>query len=483
VNETDGPSDKKQPNFDLTTPNIPRPNRNQEGGPAAPGSSQDRTMLNEPFQRPEGRPKRPSPAQNKFDLTVVNFNSEPGDEGEDERERVATPPVSRPAPQPHVARPGTVPQTAGPTGRKSSLLLIIGASVLFLLLVGGGLAVYFFSPGKGFTLRVLNAPAGSKVFIDDVPSGVPQSDGTIIVQGLRTGEARDVRVSQEDYADWKTTVTGREGQVQDLTVNMTPLRPKTAAQPQTEIEYNGRMILIPAGEYPMGIDNSNPEESPSHTVSLPAYYIDKYEVTNEQYARFCAATNHPHPVNPFWDTTYFEKRPRMPVIGIAYDDAQAYANWAGKRLPTESEWEKAASWGPNISAKRLYPWGSSPEKTRANVDSDHPTDAGHFSESASGYGVEDMAGNAREWVDAYFDAYPGNTTSNPKFGQGLRVVRGGDFRSGLNFAKTVSRLGVEPGFKTNPGDDKLGRSSLVGFRCAVPADDPRLQASLGKRER
>jgi iron(II)-dependent oxidoreductase len=173
----------------------------------------------------------------------------------------------------------------------------------------------------------------------------------------------------------------------------------------------------------------------------------------------------------------------MPVIGIAYDDAQAYANWAGKRLPTESEWEKAASWGPNISAKRLYPWGSSPEKTRANVDSDHPTDVGHFSESASGYGVEDMAGNAREWVDAYFDAYPGNTSSNPKFGQGLRVVRGGDFRSGLNFAKTVSRLGVEPGFKTNPGDDKLGRSSLVGFRCAVPADDPRLQASLGKRER
>jgi formylglycine-generating enzyme required for sulfatase activity len=89
-----------------------------------------------------------------------------------------------------------------------------------------------------------------------------------------------------------------------------------------------------------------------------------------------------------------------------------------------------------------------------------------------------MAGNVREWVNGTFDAYPGSAASNPQFGQGLRVVRGGDFRAGPAFAKTTSRLGVDAGFKTNPGDDKIGRSSLVGFRCAIAADDPKLQAQL-----
>jgi formylglycine-generating enzyme required for sulfatase activity len=77
-----------------------------------------------------------------------------------------------------------------------------------------------------------------------------------------------------------------------------------------------------------------------------------------------------------------------------------------------------------------------------------------------------------------FTPYAGNATSDSRFGQNLRVVRGGDFRSGMAYARTTSRLGVDPGFQTNLGDDKLGKSSLVGFRCAISADDPRLQEQL-----
>ena len=327
---------------------------------------------------------------------------------------------------------------------------------------------------------MLNAVAGSKIYVDDVPSGVPQSDGTIVVEGLRTGEPRELRVSKEGYADWKTTVSGDPGKVVPVTVKQTPLVVSTppAAGLPAEVDFNGRMVLIPAGEYKMGADDSNPEEAPAHMVTLPDFYIDKYEVTNQQYADFCTATNHAKPINPFWDPQYFEKNPRMPVIGVSFSDAQAYAQWANKRIPTESEWEKAASWSSGASSKHKYPWGDPADKRRSNVESGHPTNIGQFPEGASGYGVQDLAGNAREWVDSAFEPYTGNTKSNPQFGQGLKVVRGGDFRAGLAFAKTTSRLGVDPGFKTNPGDDKVGRSSLVGFRCASSVDSPKLQALI-----
>jgi len=117
-------------------------------------------------------------------------------------------------------------------------------------MAAGGILPFYSLPRRGcwgifpdsqgwITLRVLNAPSGAKVYVDDIPSGVPQRDGTIIVQGLRTGEARDLRVSEEGYADWKTTVTGQPGKVVDVTVNLTPLQTKLrrqrAASPQKSI--------------------------------------------------------------------------------------------------------------------------------------------------------------------------------------------------------------------------------------------------------
>lgn len=175
------------------------------------------------------------------------------------------------------------------------------------------------------------------------------------MQGLRAREPRQVRIVQDGYAEWKTTVTGEGGEVKEVTAELTRIATKPVLPP--EIDYNSQMVLIPAGAFTMGSNRSNPDEAPEHTLDLPAYYIDKYEVTNEQYGKFCNATAHPQPVNPWWDLQYFENNPQSPVIGVSYADAEAYTAWAGKRPPTEAEWEKAASWNPTTNSKRQFPWG------------------------------------------------------------------------------------------------------------------------------
>ena len=120
----------------------------------------------------------------------------------------------------------------------------------------------------------------------------------------------------------------------------------------------------------------------------------------------------------------------MPVVGVNFADASAYAAWAGKRLPTEQEWEKAASWGPNATKKRSWPWGDDNDASRATLNTDHPANAGLKPDGASAYGVQDLAGNVMEWVDAFYQPYPNSTASDPNFGTNNRVVRGGNFHSG-----------------------------------------------------
>ncbi len=461
-------SNKRKPNYDLTTPNIEPPNT---GG-------SDRTTINRPVPRNDRpgedvRPRGATPPANSYDLTSVQI----GVPLVEEEERVAprapvTPPPSPRAPQ-IASHPGVAPGVSRQTRIPTWVWLAVGGTGLLALVAAIGLFFYF-SSDRAFTLRVLNAPAGSRVFIDDVPSGVPQSDGTIIVQGLRAGDARAVRVVQEGFADWSTTVRGTGGETLNVAAKMTALG--VAALPN-EIEYNSTMVLVPAGKFTMG-DTLNADEQPPHEVTLPAYYIDKHEVTNMDYARFCEATSRPIPADPFWSPDYFREHPRMPVIGISYPDAAAYAAWAGKRLPTEAEWEKAASWSPTVTSKRRWSWGDDQSAEKANLTSDHPAVIGEHSVGASGYGAQDMIGNAREWVDAFYRAYPGGASANPKYAGNLRVARGGDFRATLDYARTTSRLAVDPAFHTAPEDAAAMRSSLIGFRCAVSTDDAKVKPYL-----
>lgn len=248
------------------------------------------------------------------------------------------------------------------------------------------------------------------------------------------------------------------------------------------VELKGAMVLIPAGEFTMGSDSDADESKPAHKVTLPAFYIDKTEVTNHEYKKFCDETNRAYPPNPHLETDYFTSRPNAPVVGVSFADAEAYAEWAGKRLPTEAEWEKAASWDDAAQAKRIFPWGDSFEKTNAAFGINSISDVGKFAGGASAYGVMDMAGNVLEWVDAFFQPYPNSTAANPEFGEKNRVVRGGHFGSKSNDSlKTTKRIYIPPDVASGEDDEKLV-SAIIGFRCVVSADAPAVASVLNSRQ-
>jgi formylglycine-generating enzyme required for sulfatase activity len=520
--------------MDLTTPNVHlsnRPPRRPGERPATPppsspgGGDLDRTTVNNtPAPRENKRPlKNFYSSGDDLDLTSINF-AVPDETEEDVYRQPPPPPLraqpaappppqsspslapeqtsvyppakgnARQTPQPSAqqlwqqkfpAQPQTQPppppqpKPVRPKRRVPAWAWLVGGGVVAVLCAAIAVAAYFFLHLNAvFTLRVLNAPAGSKVFVDGVQSGVSQSDGTILAQGLRANEAREVRVTREGYSDWATTVRGASGEVKEVLVRMTPLVAAKSSPLPAEIDYNGKMLLIPEGPFRMGDNAHNPDERPEHEVTLPDYYLDKYEVTNEQYRKFCDETGHAAPVNPFWDLQYHERNPQQPVIGVSYADAEAYAAWAGKRLPTEEEWEKAASWDAKTNRKLLWPWGDTPEVSRANIGTKHPQTVGYFVNGASPYGVMDMAGNAREWVAAFYQPYEGNTATEVEFSGTQRVVRGGDFRATIDNSRTTKRLGVDPEYRTGPEDADDLKSSLVGFRTAVSADDARLKQFL-----
>jgi formylglycine-generating enzyme required for sulfatase activity len=233
------------------------------------------------------------------------------------------------------------------------------------------------------------------------------------------------------------------------------------------------MVYIPAGEFIMGSADENVtlDEKPAHKIILKAYYIDKCEVTNSQYQQFIQQTGHPAPfVDAEWAAPYNwhgvsfpEGMANYPVVLVTWDDARTYAQWAGKRLPTEAEWEKAAR-GGLISQK--YPYGNTLELHHANfykgfMRKRSLMPVGSF--VPGGFGLYDMAGNVWEWCqDWYDDAYYKITPSaNPQGpAEGLyRVMRGGCWINDKNYLRCAQRSKNVP----------ENRSHLVGFRCILSA--------------
>lgn len=386
--------------------------------------------------------------------------------------------------QAQVAQQNNAAQVAAATtATKSplnSLLWLAGGAVL-LLLCGVFIALYMLLGNPGFTLQVNAAPPQSDVYVNDLPRGVTATDGTITIQGLKAG-TRNVRVAHEGYPDFNASVVGKDGGRETLEVKMTG-----AAQPAglpARVDLKGPMILIPAGEFQMG-DTVQPEESPVHSVTLPDYYIDEHEVTNAQYKEFITQTGGQSPVNPFWSTNYFEQYPDAPVVGISYAEAEAYAKWTGKRLPTEEEWEKAASWNPTApegQRKRRFPWGNTFVASNVLLGASLPIMVGKFpAGNASAYGVQGLAGNAPEWVDATYSPYPGNTVANPDYGKNYMVTRGGSFRAeSPQDVRTTRRDRSDPAFKTTDRTNVDRTSSLIGFRTAIRADAPNLQDAFAR---
>ena len=210
------------------------------------------------------------------------------------------------------------------------------------------------------------------------------------------------------------------------------------------------MVLIPAGEFSMGSYEGLDSEKPVHTVYLDVFYMDKYEVTNEQYKKFMDATTHKA---PYWLNDSKYNATHQPVIGITWEDATAYAMWAGKRLPTEEEWEKAARGGLEW---KLYTWGNDwpPPKNSGNFAYDdgyaYTAPVGKF--TPNGYGLYDMAGNVKEWcTDWYSKDYYANS---PK--DNARIVRGGSHSAS---EATLLRVSYRDANSPNAAYTDLG------FRC------------------
>ncbi|MGQ9896166.1 MAG: SUMF1/EgtB/PvdO family nonheme iron enzyme [Acidobacteriota bacterium] len=237
-------------------------------------------------------------------------------------------------------------------------------------------------------------------------------------------------------------------------VNTLPTPPKPA------IPEN--MVAIPGGEYLIGRDNGDfldPYEKPQHRVTLSAFYIDKTEVTNADYQKFIEATGHPAPA--FWVGGRFEVgKDLFPVTGVTLSDAKAYARWAGKRLPTEEEWEVAA----HGRTPMAFPWGNNFDPSRANVKASGigaPVRVGTYPAGASPFGVLDMTGNVWEWTASEASLYPGSQGKPPSWdkplepGTQLQIIRGGAFTEEAKRCTVTYRNWVPSNF----------RSRELGFRC------------------
>jgi serine/threonine-protein kinase len=196
------------------------------------------------------------------------------------------------------------------------------------------------------------------------------------------------------------------------------------------------MAYVPGGEFMMGTDGGDPYESPAHRVTVRPFFIDLYEVTCEDYEKFISATKHQPP--PGWaNGTYPPGAARRPVTGVNWDDASEYARWAGKRLPTEEEWEFAA----RGTDGRRYPWGDEWKENLANVGSINKgmVDIGQY-KGESPSGAFDMVGNAWEWTASSMTAYPGGERPQP-LSDDDKVIRGGFWGSEANKATVTFRAG------------------------------------------
>ena len=226
------------------------------------------------------------------------------------------------------------------------------------------------------------------------------------------------------------------------------------------------MVTIPSGSFLRGSmePKGRADEWPQQSVYLDAFAIDQVEVTNERYMAFITTTGHRNPPDPYDAGLLVSVKgiEHLPIVQVTWYDAKAYCSWAKKRLPTEAEWEKAA----RGTDGRRYPWGDEPPSvTRANFDREWDErntlrPVGSLPAGDSPYGVKDMAGNAREWVQDWYDPHyyadaPERNPTGPEKGV-VRSIRGGSWHSPSADIGAASR--GRGGFAL--------QTHGTGFRCA-----------------
>ncbi len=274
---------------------------------------------------------------------------------------------------------------------------------------------------------------------------------------------------------------------QDITVEWTAEGKKIAAQRVADWPVKEEMVLVPAGEFLMGSDKkvdrlAYRSEMPQRSVYLDAFEIDKYEVTALQYLKFVLAANRPPQLDWRYDGGNFqETMAHHPIMHVSWYDADAYCKWAGKRLPTEAEWEKAA----RGTDGRINPWGNQTAGlSRANFGRsglsgpvrDRPErlllyppiiSVDKYENAVSPYGIHQMIGNVAEWVadwyqPDYYATAPSRNPKGPETGT-QKAFRGGGWIDSTTTMRAAMRNGTDPNTKMN----------WLGFRCARDAQNDR----------
>jgi iron(II)-dependent oxidoreductase len=363
-----------------------------------------------------------------------------------------------------------------------------------------------FCPHDGKPLKAEKAAPSGKAEITVIPvaaeisvDGIARGSGPRLVLDLPAGE-HGLTVSLKGFAEQKLKFTVQPGQLHKLSLELNSLEslgaapaaattttttaveailPHTPAEPDREVDYSG-MVEVNAGSYLLGNERGNQDERPLRRVKTPGFLIDRHEVTCAQYLPFLEAVRRDghkycHPLEPpHKDHTPFHtyawalrfswvggKPPsgmeNHPVVLVDWFDAYAFANWSGKRLPTEDEWEIAAGSGDG----REFPWGNTfgPEKCAVG---DAPVPVGAYPDGMSPWGAHDMAGNVSEWTATVYEA----DARDGKVFQGRHgqpIIRGGSwddsFRSCRVSARDVHR-------------SPYYRSTTVGFRCVADRGMP-----------
>ena len=401
-------------------------------------------------------------------------------------------------------------------------------SCLFLLLLISGLALTACGQGGND-----EATATAPVVVDAINNGEAEADGTreadpdLELEPTATGTSE---LPEVETAEIETPAVEEDGS-EAVAVAETPViastevpepESETGAIPEDMVILTGveektgvPMVFVSGGTFPMGTDVEGmlnecaafrtgckeswfTPSSPEHLVTLAPYYIDAFETTNGEFARFLNSLGTHEAVcfgQDCYDPNFSRLRPpgelegeavgygssenatMFPVMGATWFGAAAYCQWRGARLPTEAEWEMAAGWDPENESRTLYPWGDvfdgniasfcdvNCQENHANSEFDDgwiiEAPVGNYEEGRSQVGVFDMGGNLWEWVadwfsGTYYAESPSENPRGPREGT-ERVVRGGSWFDSGNFTDTFVRFPIEP----------EGASNTIGFRCAL----------------
>lgn len=344
--------------------------------------------------------------------------------------------------------------------KKSSKTLLI---LLVVIIIG---ALLYFFKDKFFAETVLPAP-DSLAVQDSVPDTVAVVPDTLKEDSIVL-MYKGRKTTRQDTTLYKTLSDAEKAQVS---------KKKKSFNDKVYWSSDGKkMNLIPGHSFIMGTDKGDAPvvavkgqkapaknvgsdlEKPAHSVKVKDFYLDETEVTNAQFKKFLDATKY----KPKGSLSHFRDRrfnnDDMPVVDVDYDDAVAYAAWAGKRLPTEREWECAAKDSQNYE----YPTGNDLTENQArfglNISEGSPKPVKSYRPNK--FGIYDLAGNVSEWVQGVISQYPGNKNPNRNYGS-ARVPRGGSWMSPKEDCKTYRRAILDI-------SKSMGN---IGFRCAISKDE------------